>query len=154
MRVEERENEAGVVCLLLATIVIVFTTDFHKPLQKIGGIGAERGWRKTACARSVEDAEALIAPRLFRTIGISAVGAAVRLVRDDLGQSLPDNRRGRPERASLTPTSSRPPTARRTSTLSATCRTDSSKFTKHPRKLPSSSANTSLDCFLLLLDLS
>ena len=63
------------------------SADFHTLIRKIGAIGAERGWRKTG-ARSVAEAKALITPRLFRAIGINAVRAAARLVRDRLGQSL------------------------------------------------------------------
>ena len=69
------------------------SADFHKLIEKIGEVGAERGWRKTG-ARSVAEAKALITPRLYRAIGINAVRAAAHLVRDNLGLSLLGNAEG------------------------------------------------------------
>ena len=60
-----------------------FCENITKPLQ------FERIRRESyKGARSVAEAKALITPRLFRAIGINAVRAAARLVRDNLGQSL------------------------------------------------------------------
>ena len=42
---------------------------------------------KRHATKSDKEAKALITPRLFRAIGINAVRAAARLVRDNLGQS-------------------------------------------------------------------
>ena len=48
------------------------SADFHKLIQKISGIGDERGWHKIG-ASSVKEANALITPCFFCAIGINAV---------------------------------------------------------------------------------